>query len=93
MLSLADVRALSFSLSMAREDVGLEDEFELFMQLLGTHFRLLDCSMSLYSMLVAYTTGHREGYRSGNREGHREGHRRPFLVTDGNHSKAGTFNP
>ena len=34
MLSLADFRAPIFSLSVARDDVGLEDEFELFMRLL-----------------------------------------------------------
>lgn len=44
MLSLADFRAPTFSLSVTRDDVGLEDEFELFMQLLGTSFKLLRCS-------------------------------------------------
>jgi len=38
LLSLADFRAPSFSLSVTRDGVGLEDEFELFMQLLGTYF-------------------------------------------------------
>jgi hypothetical protein len=32
LLSLADFRAATFSLSVTRDDVGLEDEFELFMQ-------------------------------------------------------------
>ena len=36
MLSLGDFRAPTFSLSVTRDDVGLEGEFELFMQLLGT---------------------------------------------------------
>jgi hypothetical protein len=31
LLSLGDFRAPTFSLSVARDDVGLEDEFELFM--------------------------------------------------------------
>jgi len=44
LLSLADFRAPTFSLSVTRDDVGLEDEFELFMQLLGTSFKLLRCS-------------------------------------------------
>ena len=35
--SLDDFRASAFSLSVTRGDVGLEDEFELFMQLLGTY--------------------------------------------------------
>ena len=42
MLSLADFLAPTFSLSVARDDVELEDEFELFMQFLGTYFRLLN---------------------------------------------------
>jgi hypothetical protein len=37
LLSLADFRAPTFSLSVARDDGGLEDEFELFMQLFGTY--------------------------------------------------------
>jgi hypothetical protein len=41
LLSLAGFRAPTFSLSVTRDDVGLEDEFELFMQLLGTYFNLL----------------------------------------------------
>jgi len=44
LLSLGDFRALSFSLSVTRGDGGLEDEFEWFMQLLGTYFHLLSCS-------------------------------------------------
>jgi hypothetical protein len=44
LLSLADFRAATFSLSVTRDEVGLEDEFELFMQLLGTYFNLLRCS-------------------------------------------------
>jgi hypothetical protein len=40
LLSLGDFRAPTFSLSVTRGDVGLEDEFELFMQLLGTYFNL-----------------------------------------------------
>jgi len=38
LLSLGDFRAPIFNLSVARGDVGLGDEFELFMQLLGTYF-------------------------------------------------------
>ena len=38
--SFEDFRAPTFSLSVTRDDVGLEDEFELFMQLLGTYFNL-----------------------------------------------------
>jgi hypothetical protein len=41
LISLGDFRAPIFSLSVARGDVGLEDEFELFMQLFGTYFGLL----------------------------------------------------
>ena len=44
LLSLADFRAPTFSLSVTRDDAGLENEFELFMQLLGTSFNLLRCS-------------------------------------------------
>jgi hypothetical protein len=40
LLSLGDFRAPTFSLSVTRGDVGLEDEFELFMQLLGTYFNV-----------------------------------------------------
>lgn len=47
MLSLGDFRAPTFSFSVARDDVGLEDEFELFMQLLGTYFHWLNCSCGL----------------------------------------------
>jgi hypothetical protein len=43
LLSLGDFRAPTFSLSVTR-DVGLEDEFELFMQLLCTYFNSLRCS-------------------------------------------------
>jgi hypothetical protein len=43
LLSLGDFRAPTFSLSVTRDDVGLEDEFELFMQLLGTYFNWLRC--------------------------------------------------
>jgi hypothetical protein len=42
--SLGVFCAPTFSLSVTRDDVGLEDEFELFMQLLGTYFNLLRCS-------------------------------------------------
>jgi hypothetical protein len=41
LISLGDFRAPIFSLSVARGDVGLEDEFELLMQLFGTYFGLL----------------------------------------------------
>lgn len=37
MLSLGDFRTPVLSLSVTRVDVGFEDEFELFMQLLGTY--------------------------------------------------------
>jgi hypothetical protein len=43
-VSLGDFRAPIFNLSVARGDVGLEDEFELFMQLLGTYCGLFGCS-------------------------------------------------
>ena len=41
LLSLGDFRAPIFNFSVARGDVGLEDEFELFMQLLVTYSGLL----------------------------------------------------
>jgi len=41
LLSLGDFRVPFFNLSVARGDVGLEDEFELFMQLLVTYGGLL----------------------------------------------------
>ena len=41
MVSLGDFRAPTFSLSVTRDDVGLEDEFELFMRLLGTYFNFV----------------------------------------------------
>jgi hypothetical protein len=41
LLSLTDFRAPTFSLSVARGDGGLEDEFELSMQLFGTYFNWL----------------------------------------------------
>jgi hypothetical protein len=44
LLSLADFRAPTLSLSVTRGDGGLEGEFELFMQLLGTYFNWLRCS-------------------------------------------------
>jgi hypothetical protein len=44
LLSLGDFRAPTFSLSVTRGDVGLEDEFEWFMQLLATYFYWLRCS-------------------------------------------------
>jgi hypothetical protein len=44
LLSLADFRAPTFSLSVTRVDVGLDGGFELFMQLLGTYFNWLRCS-------------------------------------------------
>lgn len=43
LLSLGDFRAPIFNLSVARGDAGLADEFELFMQLLGTYCGLLGC--------------------------------------------------
>jgi hypothetical protein len=43
LLSLGDFRAPILNLSVARGDVGLDDEFELFMQLLGTYCGLLGC--------------------------------------------------
>jgi hypothetical protein len=43
LLSRGDFRAPAFNLSVARGDVRSEDEFELFMQLLGTSFGLLRC--------------------------------------------------
>jgi hypothetical protein len=53
LLSLGDFRAPAFSLSVTR-DVGLEDEFELFMQLSGTYFNLLSgasaCAADLTSV-------------------------------------------
>jgi len=42
--SLGDFRAPVLSVSVARDGVGLEDGFELFMQLLGTSFHSLNCS-------------------------------------------------
>jgi hypothetical protein len=42
LLSFADFRAPIFSLSVVRDDVELEDEFELFMRLLGTYLHLLN---------------------------------------------------
>jgi hypothetical protein len=44
LLSLADFRAPTLSLSVTRDDVELEGGFELFMQLLGTYFSWLRCS-------------------------------------------------
>jgi hypothetical protein len=41
LLSLGDFRAPIFNLSVTRANVGLEDEFELFMQLSGTYCGLL----------------------------------------------------
>jgi hypothetical protein len=41
LISLEDFRAPAFSLSVTRDDVGLEDEFELFMQFWGTYFNWL----------------------------------------------------
>ena len=41
LLSLGDFCTPIFSLSVGRDDVGLEDEFELSMQLFGTYFGLL----------------------------------------------------
>ena len=46
MLSLADFRAPSFNLSVTRDGVGLEDEFELLMQLLATYFNWLRWSLA-----------------------------------------------
>jgi hypothetical protein len=39
LISFADFRAATFNLSVTRGEPGLEGEFELFMQLLGTYFR------------------------------------------------------
>ena len=41
LFSLEGFRAPAFSLSVTRDEVGLEDEFELFMQFLGTYFNWL----------------------------------------------------
>jgi hypothetical protein len=46
LLSLADFRAPSFNLSVTRDAAGLEDEFELFMQLLVTYFNWLRWSLA-----------------------------------------------
>jgi hypothetical protein len=46
LLSLADFRAPSFNLSVTRDGVGLEDEFELLMQLLATYFNWLRWSLA-----------------------------------------------
>ncbi len=43
MLSLADFRAATLSLSVTRDGGGLEDEFELLMQLFRTYFNWLSC--------------------------------------------------
>jgi hypothetical protein len=43
LLSLGDLRASTFSLSVTRGDLAFKDEFELFMQLLGTYWGLLLC--------------------------------------------------
>jgi hypothetical protein len=45
LLSLADFRAATFSLSVTRDDVGLEDEFDLFMQFIRHLFPFVkNCS-------------------------------------------------
>jgi len=44
--SLADFRTPSFNLSVTRDGVGLEDEFELLMQLLVTYFNWLRWSLA-----------------------------------------------
>jgi hypothetical protein len=44
LLSLADFRAATFNLSVTRDDVELEGEFELFMRFLDTYFSWLNCS-------------------------------------------------
>ncbi len=68
MLSLADFRAPTFSLSVTRDDVGLEDEFELFMLYwaplsscyvarVGKHrrtSRVIDISIGTFGRLSAY---------------------------------------
>jgi hypothetical protein len=46
LLSLADFRAPSFNLSVTRDGVGLEDEFELLMQLPVTYFNWLRWSLA-----------------------------------------------
>lgn len=43
LLSLADFRAATLSLSVTRDGVELEDEFELLMQLFRTYFNWLSC--------------------------------------------------
>jgi hypothetical protein len=64
LLSLGDLRAPFFSLSVARDDVGLEDEFELVMQLSVAPFgamgngneqnqgRILQISCDSWSILI-----------------------------------------
>jgi hypothetical protein len=44
LLSLGDFRAPAFSLRMVRGEAGLEEEFELFMQLLGTYCGVVELS-------------------------------------------------
>jgi hypothetical protein len=46
LLSLADFRTPSFNLSVTRDGVGLEDEFELLMQLPVTYFNWLRWSLA-----------------------------------------------
>jgi hypothetical protein len=71
LLSLADFLAPTFSLSVARDDVVLEDGFELFMQFLGTYFHLLNsCTaesleywISTSPFLLCGGPQNRRGYR------------------------------
>jgi hypothetical protein len=62
LVSLADFRAPTFSLSVTRGDGGSEDEFELFMQLLGTYFKfvtllVLACCAGTGERYAASTSG------------------------------------
>ncbi len=43
-MSSEDLRAAPLSFKVIRDEVGLEDEFELFMQWFGTYFYWLRCS-------------------------------------------------
>jgi hypothetical protein len=52
LLSLGDFRAPTFSLSVTRDDGGVEDEFELFMQLLGTYFNFVTARVGCAALRV-----------------------------------------
>jgi len=54
LVSLADFRAPSFNLSVTRDGVGLEDEFELLMQLLVTYFNWLRWSLGKRRRISRY---------------------------------------